>query len=710
MAGDYTRFTFRPEHNRSGVLLQQGRVQLDADFNEFVELLDRRLRVETVDVIGRCGVPRETPNGFLIQAAGGALSIGIGRCYVDGLLAENRGTGTRRFEEVWGEPVGSDPTPYDGQPYFRPAPNPPASAGPHLVYLDVWQREVTAAEDQALVEPAVGIDTATRLQTVWAVRVLEDVGAGVTCASDWSGVAGWVAATQPSAARLTTAAVGVAQPADPCLVEPTGGYRGVENRLYRVEIHDDGRDPALPASFKWSRDDGAVAVPVLSIDQSVPASPRVRVQRIGRDSVLRFRDGDWIELLDDEREFAGRPGVTARIAPNGVDAQANQLTLDAPLADTIDLTRNPRARRWDQRAGVNARGVIEIGATPAQFDLEDGVRVTFDLDGQGGFRVGDYWAFAARTADASVEILSAAPPRGIRHHYCRLAMLESGQVSDCRELYPPEVPEAHEGCDCDVCVTPESHANGTLTIQAAIDRVARPGGKVCLAAGAYRLDQPLRISRARSLTLVGKGRRTMLESAAGVAIDVNLSLEVTIEHLSIALGGGDARSPTVGIALRSTVGTTVQRCFVSQPSGYARGGAIAIGLAGIVAETSIRENVLLSDIGVGALRGARSAMFQHGLNLFRASEAERAEAESDIQAEEVVVVDDLQRYLLTHGLWIEDNLLLCRRAGVDLGRAGRAASSAPDRAARAFRRHTRRWQQHLRLRGGRHRGQRPGAG
>ncbi len=48
--------------------MQQGRVQLDADWNEWNEILDRRWRSETIDIIGRCVVPLETPNGFEIQA------------------------------------------------------------------------------------------------------------------------------------------------------------------------------------------------------------------------------------------------------------------------------------------------------------------------------------------------------------------------------------------------------------------------------------------------------------------------------------------------------------------------------------------------------------------------------------------------------------------------------------------------------------------
>src|SRR5215217_2549628 len=98
MAGDYTRFTFDSLRDYAGVLMQQGRVQLDADFNELVELLDRRLRAETVDIIGRCTVPKETPNAFKIELPGGVMTIGRGRMYVDGILAENHGLEPLEFD------------------------------------------------------------------------------------------------------------------------------------------------------------------------------------------------------------------------------------------------------------------------------------------------------------------------------------------------------------------------------------------------------------------------------------------------------------------------------------------------------------------------------------------------------------------------------------------------------------------------------------
>src|SRR6476646_4830575 len=94
MSGDYTKFTFKPQKDYSAVLKQQGRVDLDADFNELVEMINRRWRSETIDIIGHGVVPSTTPDAFLITPTGiapGAFNIGIGRIYVDGIEVECHG-------------------------------------------------------------------------------------------------------------------------------------------------------------------------------------------------------------------------------------------------------------------------------------------------------------------------------------------------------------------------------------------------------------------------------------------------------------------------------------------------------------------------------------------------------------------------------------------------------------------------------------------
>jgi hypothetical protein len=655
MSGDYSRNTFDPKKHFSGVLMQQGRVQLDADWNELVGIIERRLRAETTDIIGRCVVSKETPDGFKIALDGSTLTIGPGRIYMHGLLAENHGKAPLAFDSVLAEERGTAPVPYNEQPYLlgtMPVEPPPTTGGPHLVYLDVWQREVTYLENPELIEKAVGVDTTARWQTVWQVRVLPNVGSGVTCATPDEQIPGWLELTRPSAGRLTTAAVGVPNVDDPCLLPPTGGYKGLENQLYRLEIHDKGAPGA--ATFKWSRDNATVATTVTAI----PALDTLTVVRTGRDSFLRFNIGDWVEITDDWREFAGLPGEMRKIKT--VDDATQTLVLTTPLqAGTFptdaqgqpDPVRHTRVRRWDQKKQVKdtngnlladlddptSTGVIPVPSAGTSIILENGVQVTFGVDltvgPQGRFQTGDYWVFAARATDASVEELKKAPPLGIHHHYGRLALVTfPGPPTDCRVLWPPDV--TGEGCDCSVCVTADSHNNGALTIQRAIDRVRETGGTVCLGPGQYNLgEERVRIRDAQSVRVKGQGWKTLLvHEDSGPAVIIENSFGVTLEELAlIAATREDDASPVV--TLRNNVGVTLQRAAVLQIGSHIRTGP-AISLEGYLFGTVIRENALAAAIGVSS----------------------PAEAEGRAP------------YLFTAGLLIEDNLLWCGSSGVSLGR------------------------------------------
>ena len=48
MSGDYSRHRFDARNDYAGVWMQQGRVQLDADWNEWAELLDRRMQLVAI--------------------------------------------------------------------------------------------------------------------------------------------------------------------------------------------------------------------------------------------------------------------------------------------------------------------------------------------------------------------------------------------------------------------------------------------------------------------------------------------------------------------------------------------------------------------------------------------------------------------------------------------------------------------------------------
>ena len=112
MKGDFTRFTFRPEKQYTSVRLQQGRVQLDADWNEQVDIHAYQMQTAQAAFFGENGTPKATA-GFKVGFDGTrGLTLSPGRYYVAGLLCEL-------------SPSSSDAavgTTYKDQPFFPGAP------------------------------------------------------------------------------------------------------------------------------------------------------------------------------------------------------------------------------------------------------------------------------------------------------------------------------------------------------------------------------------------------------------------------------------------------------------------------------------------------------------------------------------------------------------------------------------------------------------
>lgn len=673
MSSDISRQRFNPTNDFSAVLMQQGRVLLDADWNEWMEVINRRLRAETTDIIGRAVVPKETINGFKIGLAAGKITIGPGRMYVHGLLAENHGR-QMKFDPVLAEMHGVAPLPYNEQrPYSSAMPGPsiqlPAQ-GRHLVYLDVWQREVTCLEDPGLVESAVGVDSTSRMQTVWRVGVLPGIGAEADCSTPDEELKGWLELTRPSGGRLSTGTVPVPPDQDPCLIPPTGGYRALENRLYRAEIHDGGAPGT--ATFKWARHNASIASLVTKIN-----GQDIVVESLGKDNDLRFALGNWVEITDDVREFAGLPGeirkVTA-VAPDTLTITLNQgLPADFPVdgANKTRKERHTRIRRWDQHGSVKDTngaelvnldlgntGLITVPSAGTSVVLEDGIQITFSTAAAGGkFRVGDYWVFAARTEDASVETLDHAPPRGVHHHYARLAVISlPGTVRDCRLFWPPNFGSGTDGQDgkdgtgcseCSVCVTAESHNSGEFTIQMAVDQVGQEGATICLGPGLYNLTSPIQVNGVASLKLRGQGWMTILANPAGPVMDIGFALGFTMENLTVMSSIGVAGGADVTIV--NSVAVIVRHCVFIQTAGNKDDvqellGKAAIGLGGFLIHPRLEDNMFFTRAGVTNL-------------LSSASDKKYAEEST---------VPDKVMPLITVGFICQDNLFMCALAGIFL--------------------------------------------
>ena len=209
MQGDFTRLTFNRSKHYSGVLNQQGRVALDADWNEQVAIEQHDMRTTRQDVIGLCGGPQgvdaagDPLASFDVTTDGAALSVTKGRYYVDGILAQKEATtGITAQPDL---PVASLAQ------VAGLAPNAALPAGAYLAYLDVWERHITALEDASIREVALGgPDTTTRTQVMAQVKLLRvgDAGIAFDCATQ---SAAWDTLTAASSGQLEAQA----EPDDP---------------------------------------------------------------------------------------------------------------------------------------------------------------------------------------------------------------------------------------------------------------------------------------------------------------------------------------------------------------------------------------------------------------------------------------------------------------------------------------------------------------
>ena len=422
MKGDFSRDTFNPRKHYAGVLMQQGRVQLDADWNEQQGITRHRSETEAGDVVGDSGAPLHNAGFLLTTSDGKAITIGMGRYYAGGILCENESA-----------------VDYAHQPDL---PNPPAiadllqtaGASVAILYLEVWRRAVSALDDAEIREVALGgPDTAIRAKTVWQVKALPIKSAGTTPIACGDSLPEWDALVAPGTGALSARAQPTQATDNPCLLPPSAGYQRLENQLYRVEIHQGG--PLGTASFKWSRDNGSVVTAIESVN-----GQELTVHDLGRDATLGFSNGQSVELIDDAAELSGQPGQFFQI--DHVVEASRTIVLTTALP-SVDLGLHPKLRRWEAPLVTVVTPTTADGWTA----LEGGVQIRFE---EGTYKTGDYWTFAARTVTAGIDwpFATPQPPRGDAHRFVRLAIatLSGGAltIQDCRKLFTPlaEVPAA----------------------------------------------------------------------------------------------------------------------------------------------------------------------------------------------------------------------------------------------------------------------------
>lgn len=457
MTIDVTRDTFNPKKAFSRVIMQQGRVQLDADWNEQTAILLHMIRTMMHDMVGpyagpleNCGFKIHTKHeagltvdeeNLLKTSETGDFVISAGRYYVHGILCENE-----------------SPCLFSAQPDAQGQPRLNADSGPtatfYMTYLDVWEKDITAAHDESIREVALnGLDTCARTKICWQVKAQlvefpKSTGIDLGVDDIWEKRVepNWkelMQLWQPSnRGNMKAKALETADLFDiePCSISPNARYRGADNRLYRVEIHRGGRaSEGVPLSsrptFKFSRENASVLFPIVQITENT-----VQLGDLGRDNQSTIKEGDWVEVVDDSTPALERPEPLLQVVH--VDRASRQVTLSGVPGSSAgrDIAKHPLLRRWDHKAAKSSldkfqldEGAIvltEGSGDKSWLTLEDGIQIQFEPGSTPHlYRAGDYWLIPARSTTNDVEWPGpvgnprAMPPNGVKHYYAPLAIL-----------------------------------------------------------------------------------------------------------------------------------------------------------------------------------------------------------------------------------------------------------------------------------------------
>ncbi|WP_306533321.1 DUF6519 domain-containing protein [Geobacter sp.] len=398
MKTQISRDSFQPDKRYTGIHQQQGRVITDADWNELVAICREQLLQALADVVGN-GSPRT-----------GAVSITADRkiqpgdLYVDGIRAEL---------------PGSVPLVASAQPDLPGYPALPAT-GPYVVYADVWERAVTSLEDGTLRDPGLhGADTCTRTQTMLQVKSCPEA------VNPETGIPKRGDATLSLSLHTNLEA---GDPCDPCAGLIAAGKGRVGSYLFRLEVHAVEGTAANPTRLilKWSGENGAEQYEALSVEKMPPGF-------VDTSHVYEFHNPATEKHLG---IFLG----TGFTPTHG----AIKSTYEIPVAPPKEFVRRwdgfcelTRAGSvWSLVTGVDKGVALTTSGSPAapghvilgssiQINLE-ALQLTLDLAGK-TFMAGDFWLGMVREAvlDPGDAVLTGAEPRGIVHHYLRLARVQA---------------------------------------------------------------------------------------------------------------------------------------------------------------------------------------------------------------------------------------------------------------------------------------------
>jgi hypothetical protein len=533
MGSDIARVSYDSKQLYRSVVIQQGRVTLEADWNEEQAIAGEELRQQTLEIIG----PAATPDNAYqvlppINATPFNFSVRKGTMYVGGvrvqLDAQTDYLNQPDWLDFWHDPdFWVDPSKLSPPPTTE------------WVYLFLHEQEVSAVEDMALREVALGgADTAARTRIIQHIVRLASQTKDCTGGLD-AGIKAWAALGllfDSSTMRLlpqSTLRVSFppAPTPDPCKPEAVGGYLGADNQLIRVQISG-------PNRLLWGYDDASFLYRV-DIDS---ARKTLHLQSRPIDAAHQPQANQAVEVLSSAAKLANGEYVASAMGVvqtlnSAYNTDSQSITLPNALPPEYgDSTLTPRAflRVWQQELQFTPGTPLALGDT--------GVLVTLNNP---PFTLGEYWQIAVRPSTPTKVypqryLDGLQPPDGPRLWVCPLAAIEwdNGVLKlddDCRKHFCNLVEACgREAACCSLTVSPPGTTSGDFTsIQQAIDALPASGGEICVLRGSY--TEAITLENKRDVVIHGCGSDTRIIAPDGAqaAFSITDSQQITLRDLAI---------------------------------------------------------------------------------------------------------------------------------------------------------------------------------
>lgn len=484
MGSDRARVSYDPRRQYRSVVMQQGRVTLEADWNEAQQITEEEIRCEALDVLGPSGTP---DNGYSVVLTPQPASpfdfyVDSGTMYVGGVRAYLDGSVLYSNQSDWRDRGPDDP---DWVDLSMLAANPPTD---EFVYLYLREQEVSAVEDPDLKDVALGgPDTAQRTRLLQ--HIVRVASPGTDCVSGLSAAeAKWASeglTFDPNTMRLRSWSrleVGFSdqsQTQNPCQPQGQGGYLGPDNQMIRVQISGVDKTTGNP-KFVWGFDDASF---LYRIQVDPGNAQQLDLQTIPVDAEHQPAAGQAVEVLRTAADLsnggnvASASGFVFTLAQNyDPDSQSIQIPTGITLPDAFTFgNQSPPSqlflRVWQQE-------IIFVPGLPARLG-NTGLTVTLRTRGNAPFHTGDYWMFAVRPATPQAVYPERyqndfQPPDGPRLWACPLGVIawsdEVGRLaSDCRNFFDNLVnlTKRAQGC-CSITVRPQD-LSPTTTLQSIVN-------------------------------------------------------------------------------------------------------------------------------------------------------------------------------------------------------------------------------------------------